>query len=136
MELFHVKLSDTECLDGNGVIEVYDNYYDTNGTTWRMCYDASSEEAVLPVTPISITSFLNTLHLRQRSGAVGISLNGSLRVQEDVLFKAKLLRHKDGEVEACEPNPCQNGGKCMTKENRSFCQCIGHFTGKVLSKIT
>ncbi|KAJ3663232.1 hypothetical protein Zmor_007536 [Zophobas morio] len=129
LELFHVKLSDTECLDGNGVIEVYDNYYDTNGTTWRMCYDASSEEAVLPVTPISITSFLNTLHLRQRSGAVGISLNGSLRVQEDVLFKAKLLRHKDGEVEACEPNPCQNGGKCMTKENRSFCQCIGHFTG-------
>ncbi|XP_015833125.1 uncharacterized protein LOC103312261 isoform X4 [Tribolium castaneum] len=129
LEFFRVKLSDKECLDGNGVIEVYDNYYDTNGTSWKLCYDADTEDAIAPVTPISITSFLNTLHVRQKSGVVGVALNGSLRVQPDPEFKPKLLKHKDDEVESCSPNPCQNEGKCVTKEHQSFCQCTGHFIG-------
>ncbi|XP_068905882.1 uncharacterized protein [Tenebrio molitor] len=129
LELFRVKLTDRGCGDGSGVIEVYDNYYDTNGTAWKLCYDGDTEDAIVPVTPISITSFLNTLHLRQRSGTVGISLNGSLRVQPDAEFKTKLLNHREEEVESCSPNPCQNGGKCVTKKSQNFCQCIGHFTG-------
>lgn len=131
LELFRVKLTDRGCGDGSGVIEVYDNYYDTNGTAWKLCYDGDTEDAIVPVTPISITSFLNTLHLRQRSGTVGISLNGSLRVQPDAEFKTKLLNHREEEVESCSPNPCQNGGKCVTKKSQNFCQCIGHFTGNL-----
>ncbi|KAJ8941047.1 hypothetical protein NQ318_015524 [Aromia moschata] len=82
LELYHVRLSDTECSDGRGTIEVFDNYSDANGTSWKLCYDADVE-AIVPVTPIYISSFLNTLHVRQRSESAGIPLNGSLRVQYD-----------------------------------------------------
>lgn len=132
LEMFHLKpVVDEGCL--NGIIEVHDHYYDSNGTVWRLCYDpVATEDSIVPLTPISITSFLNTLHLRQMSGDAGIYLNGTLRVQEDGEFKGKLLKHREEMVENCHPNPCQNGGKCLSKGAQRFCKCVGHFTGKLL----
>lgn len=127
LELFHVKLSVNDC-DSAGVLEIYDNYYDANGTKWTLCYD-TDVEAIVPTTPFSITSFLNTLHLKQRSGIVGVPLNGSLRVQIDEEFKTKILKLKEELVESCVPNPCQNEGKCVSRGKIKFCQCVGHFTG-------
>lgn len=33
-------------------------------------------------------------------------------------------------MEDCNPNPCQNGGKCVTRGVKQICQCVGHFTGR------
>ncbi|KAJ8957029.1 hypothetical protein NQ314_006619 [Rhamnusium bicolor] len=129
LELSYVKLSNTECLNGNGLIEVYDNYSDTNGTSWKLCYNADIEETIVPMAPIYISSFLNTLHLRQKNSNIGIPLNGSLRVQFDENYRNKLISFKERDVESCNPNPCQNGGKCLIKKFKKFCQCTGHYTG-------
>ncbi|KAJ8978845.1 hypothetical protein NQ317_004456, partial [Molorchus minor] len=128
LELYNLRLSDIECSGGNNVIEVYDNYSDTNGTIWKLCHDPSAAEAIL-LTPIYISSYLNTLHIRQKYGLTGILLNGSLRVQFDDNYRHKLINYRHKEVESCNPNPCQNGGKCLTKKLRKFCQCAGHYTG-------
>lgn len=42
----------------------------------------------------------------------------------------KLITTTDDWVEDCNPNPCQNGGKCVTMGTKKVCQCIGHFTGR------
>lgn len=42
----------------------------------------------------------------------------------------KLITTTDDWVEDCNPNPCQNGGKCVTMGKKRVCQCIGHFTGR------
>lgn len=43
----------------------------------------------------------------------------------------KLITSMDDWVESCNPNPCQNGGKCITSGKKQYmCQCIGHFTGR------
>lgn len=48
----------------------------------------------------------------------------------DVNYRMKLLQgSQDSTVENCKPNPCLNGGKCLTTNGRSTCQCFGHFTG-------
>lgn len=44
IELHSVKLTHTECTDGNGLIEVFDNYSDTNGTLWKLCYQSVDEQ--------------------------------------------------------------------------------------------
>ncbi|KAJ8915775.1 hypothetical protein NQ315_004587, partial [Exocentrus adspersus] len=129
LELYSVKFSDSECSDENGIIEVYDNYSDTKGTTWKLCSDSNNEEAIMPQTPIYISSFLNTLHIKQTSYIAGVPLNGSLRVQVDQNYKSKLMQYKDTGVESCDPNPCHNGGKCITKKYRKYCQCLGYYTG-------
>ncbi|VEN60310.1 unnamed protein product, partial [Callosobruchus maculatus] len=119
--------SNAECPGNNGVIEVFDNYSDVNGTTWKLCHDPGGDE--VPSVPIYISSFLNTLHVRQRHGLLGVPLNGTMKVQLDGNHLQKLISFKDSEVESCSPNPCQNGGKCISKKSRKFCQCTGHFTG-------
>lgn len=128
LELYNVKISDTECLDGKGSLEVYDKYSDTNGTLWKLCYDGESEDNL--IAPIKISSFLNTLHLRQKSELIGIPLNGSLKVVHDEKYLQKLKNRKEKEVESCEPNPCQNGGRCIMKQGKKYCQCIGYYTGE------
>ncbi|XP_045464827.1 uncharacterized protein LOC123674047 [Harmonia axyridis] len=129
LELYHLKLTNTDCYEDNGLLEIYDNYADRNGTVWKLCYDPPTANAITPVNRIEITSFFNTLHLRQISGrSTGISLNGSIKILPDEEFKTKILKFKN-EVESCNPNPCRRGGKCITKENRRFCECAGHFTG-------
>lgn len=129
LELYHVKISDNGCAGDEGSIDVIDNYADSNGTSWHLCSDNDNLDASIAAAPLAITSYLNTLHIRQKGGANGIPLNGSLRVQADVNYKIKLLRQEENIVESCNPNPCQNKGKCVTKGNKKFCQCTGHFTG-------
>lgn len=132
LELYYVKLSNYECSSDNGVIEVYDNYSDTNGTLWKLCSEENNEETIISTTPIYISSFLNTLHLRQKNSVSGILLNASLRVQIDENYKSKLIKFKERSVESCNPNPCQNGGKCLEKKYKKYCQCTGHYTGKYI----
>nr|CAI5867731.1 unnamed protein product [Callosobruchus analis] len=127
LELHNVHFTETECPGKNGIIEVFDNYSDVNGTTWKLCHDPGGDD--VPSIPIYISSFLNTLHVRQRHGLLGVPLNGTMKVQLDGNHLQKLISFKESEVEACSPNPCQNGGKCISKKSRKFCQCTGHFTG-------
>ncbi|KAL3285248.1 hypothetical protein HHI36_019358 [Cryptolaemus montrouzieri] len=129
LELYHLKLTNSECFEDNGLVEINDNYADMNGTVWKLCYDPGVSNALEPANRIEITSFLNTIHLRQVGGnSLGVNLNGSLKVIPDEEFKTKLLKFKN-EVESCEPNPCRQGGKCIRKGARRFCECVGHFTG-------
>ncbi|XP_035898286.1 uncharacterized protein LOC118505883 isoform X4 [Anopheles stephensi] len=82
--------------------------------------------------PIYITSYLNTIHIRQRNAnGTGIRLNATVRLQEDAGYKMKLISNTDEWVESCKPNPCQYGGKCISAgHKRGICQCYGHFTGR------
>lgn len=50
----------------------------------------------------------------------------------DFNYKYKLATGND-EVESCQPNPCQNDGKCVSSGNLNRCQCVGHFTGRLVS---
>lgn len=127
LELHNVKLGDAECSNGKGALEVYDKYSDSNGTLWRLCFDDDSEDTI--TAPIKISSFLNTLHIRQINELTGVPLNGTLRVQSDDKYLEKLKNFREIEVESCEPNPCQNKGLCVVKQAKKFCQCSGHFTG-------
>ncbi|KAL1516744.1 hypothetical protein ABEB36_000608 [Hypothenemus hampei] len=132
LQLHSVKLSNSACNDNNGEIEVFDNYSDVNGTLWRLCHSSESreDEGGLTSSPtISIKSFMNSIQLRQRNGLHGNYLNGTLRVLNDEGFKKKLINYSHKDVESCKPNPCQNGGKCLNKKSKKFCQCSGHFTG-------
>lgn len=129
LELYRVKFSDNGCPGNSGSIDVIDNYADINGTSWHLCFDKDVLDLSMASAPLAITSYLNTLHIRQRGGLNGIPLNGSLRVQSDPNYKIKLVRQEETLVESCNPNPCQNNGKCATIGNKKFCQCTGHFTG-------
>lgn len=130
LELYHFKISDQNCSNSSDVI-IYDNYSDSNGTNWSLCYD-SEDDPFISKAPIAIMSFLNTLILRQRNGASGTPLNGTLRVQQDRKYVAKILKFRTNVVEFCYPNPCLHGGKCLTKGQKKYCQCQGHYTGKLL----
>nr|CAD7401353.1 unnamed protein product [Timema cristinae] len=124
LELYRVILSEEPfCPGGAGVIEVSDNYADMNGTWWFLCEDSVGET-------LAITSFLNTIHVRQRSEQFGVRLNGTIQVKKDTNYKLKLLRgSEESSVESCLPNPCKNGGKCVSSGSRQTCQCTSHFTG-------
>ncbi|XP_025834353.1 cubilin-like, partial [Agrilus planipennis] len=124
LELYNVKLKESECSDQRGLIEVYDMYADTNGTVWKLCF-----EETLSKSPMAITSYVNTLCFRQKSGPLGFPFNGSLQIHNDSHFKEKLRKHHQSAVDFCEPNPCEHAGKCVSNANKSFCQCNGHFAG-------
>lgn len=47
----------------------------------------------------------------------------------DLNYKYKLASGGD-EVEACQPNPCKNNGKCELKGSFKRCKCNGHFIGR------
>ncbi|XP_065162399.1 uncharacterized protein [Atheta coriaria] len=131
LELFHLKLSENNC-NNRGMIEVHDNYADVNGTSWYLCYDEDQndeEDAIIPKAPIALTSFLNTLHLRQKHGMLGIPLNGTLRVHPDLTHMEKIIKHNSEYVESCRPNPCMHDGKCVHNGTQKICQCLKHFTG-------
>ncbi|KAF7275274.1 hypothetical protein GWI33_012018, partial [Rhynchophorus ferrugineus] len=125
MEFNSVKLSENICDDNQGTIEVFDNYSDINGTLWRLCHDTESNDS----PTIYIKSFLNSIQLRQKIGLNGNLLNGTLKVLPDLGYMKKLISYGQSNVEACKPNPCQHGGKCINKKSKKVCQCVGHFTG-------
>lgn len=89
-------------------------------------------------SPVFITSHLNTLHIRQRSGGSSTSststkrqllLNVTVKVYEDKSYRPKLAS-KDVWVESCQPNPCQFGGKCIETTEMKKCECRGHYSGR------
>ncbi|XP_065085313.1 uncharacterized protein LOC135707424 isoform X2 [Ochlerotatus camptorhynchus] len=146
LELHGVGFSEHGC-HKSGFIEIYDNYADKNGTLWHLCElnhpNATSSKAysaeykliennLAKPAPIYITSYLNTLHIRQRTvQGMGVRLNATIRMQNDIAYKMKLITNEDEWVESCKPNPCQYGGKCiMQAKNRGMCQCRGYFTGR------
>lgn len=51
----------------------------------------------------------------------------------DPNHKLKLISTADVFVESCDPNPCQNGGKCIVSDKQRICQCKSHFTGRFCS---
>lgn len=136
LELFHVHLSNVEC-NQNNVIEIYDNYADENGTSWHLCHDDTEDvDNIVPQAPIAITSFLNTLYIRQRNGPIpGISLNATLRVHQDFNHRMKVLKHRSEAVESCNPNPCLHGGKCVSNGSLKYCQCLKYHTGNNASAL-
>uniref|UniRef100_A0A182JN34 Cubilin n=1 Tax=Anopheles atroparvus TaxID=41427 RepID=A0A182JN34_ANOAO len=94
-------------------------------------FSASRPATLSKPAPIYITSYLNTIHIRQRNvNGSGIRLNATVRLQEDAGYKMKLIANTDEWVESCKPNPCQYGGKCIASHQRGLCQCYGHFTGR------
>ncbi|XP_062537723.1 uncharacterized protein LOC134206060 isoform X2 [Armigeres subalbatus] len=146
LELHGVGFSEHGC-HKSGFIEIYDNYADKNGTLWHLCEVNHSNASVSKVysaeyklienslakpAPIYITSYLNTLHIRQRNvQGMGVRLNATVRLQSDIGYKMKLITNEDEWVESCKPNPCQSGGKCvMRKDDRGICQCRSYFTGR------
>lgn len=131
LELYNVKLTDSNCSADSRLLQVYDKYAESNGTWWHLCYWAEGENVLIPSVPTAITSFLNTIHVKQINGESGFFLNGSLKVQADPDYKDKLLRRRSDTVESCRLNPCLNQGKCVTNGTQKFCQCNGHFTGMI-----
>lgn len=130
LELYNLRLTDGYCSGESGSLEIYDNYADVNGTSWRLC-PSDQENTLIPIVPTVISSYLNTIHLRQINNDVGMSLNGSLRVASDPSFTDKLLKHKNDTVESCDFNPCLNNGKCVSNGlSQKLCQCHGYYTGK------
>ncbi|XP_017471876.1 PREDICTED: uncharacterized protein LOC108363116 [Rhagoletis zephyria] len=80
--------------------------------------------------PVYITSYLNTLHIRQRTGLHSNALlNATVSIQWDNTYKMKLTAG-DITVESCQPNPCQFNGKCVPNNGSNYCQCQGHYTGR------
>ncbi|KAJ6638368.1 Galactose-specific lectin nattectin, partial [Pseudolycoriella hygida] len=132
LEVFGVGFSENECRGGGG-LEIFDNYADNNGTYWHLCevpnrsnlnlLDESAEiESLIRPSPIHITSYLNTLHIREitHNGSI-VRLNATVRTQTDMNYKFKLASTDDS-VETCNPNPCQFGGKCISAGNmKRFC---------------
>lgn len=157
LEFFGVRFSDQPCdhigtdsrndttntTSAPGSLEVFDRYADVNGTAWTLC--SSTTAASSTFAPVHITSYLNTLHVRQLSGSgrSRVRLNASVRVIADLQYKRKLATGGDT-VESCQPNPCQSGGRCVTQQqlqapgdtgtaprvNTHRCVCAGHFTGR------
>ncbi|XP_055384716.1 uncharacterized protein LOC129614250 isoform X2 [Condylostylus longicornis] len=132
LEVFGYTLNENECLHRN-FLEVVDNYADNNGTKWYLCDNANESkdfDNLRERAPVHITSYLNTLHIRQKSFySSDFGLNASVRLQQDLNLKLKLATGDDF-VETCHPNPCKEKGKCISKKSVNKCQCTGYFTGK------
>lgn len=41
-----------------------------------------------------------------------------------------LLLSEETSLEACYPNMCQHGGRCVSDDAKKFCQCSGYYTGR------
>lgn len=77
--------------------QIFDNYADNNGTYWHLCeiptknrvnlLGVSTEiESLIRPSPIHITSYLNTLHVREIThNASTVRLNATVRTQSGKL---------------------------------------------------
>lgn len=116
---------------------------------WGLCESNSGNLG----TPLAINSYFNSIKIRQHSENIGIPLNVTVSTQPgiykhvkfllayqsticilnfliDIKYRSKLMQGSaESFVEGCKPNPCLNGGKCITTNGKSHCQCFGHFTG-------
>lgn len=89
----HITVSFICRLKLNYFPQIYDNYADNNGTYWHLCeipnknvfnlLDESMEiDNLIRPSPIHITSYLNTLHIREitHNGSI-VRLNATVRTQ-------------------------------------------------------
>lgn len=141
LEFFGVRFSDRACDNGAAMLEVCDRYADTNGTSWTLCDARHTKQTsttmtddVAPPPPVHITSYLNTLHVRQLNvdAIDGAVLNASVRVIADLQYKRKLATGDDT-VESCQPNPCLANGRCISappSAGGNRCACTGYRTGR------
>ncbi|XP_067641233.1 uncharacterized protein [Eurosta solidaginis] len=119
-----------------GYIQPQETLYSYNGLMAIPNKSNNLFQTKLPATPtappVYITSYLNTLHIRQRTGVYGNAvLNATVHVQWDNIYKMKLTAGDEKTVESCQPNPCQFNGKCIVTNNgTNWCQCQGHYTGR------
>lgn len=92
--------------------QIYDSYADINGSYWNLCklsdeiYRDSS--ALLLPSPIHITSYLNSLHIRQKTtDSNHLKLNASVRVQPGIWLDLNLyswLSSEFGMRYPCHPS--------------------------------
>jgi hypothetical protein len=68
------------CPAGAGIIEVTDNYADTNGTWWFLCEEITGPGGRARSSTLAITSYFNTLYIKQKSGNSGVHLNATVKV--------------------------------------------------------
>ncbi|XP_059617745.1 uncharacterized protein LOC132262482 [Phlebotomus argentipes] len=138
LELHGVTIGDGENCSKGTTLEIFDNYADNNGSVWVLCsiHTADSQHISPTIfhqgyTPIFITSYLNTIHIRQRTrmGTESVPLNATVKIHPDTNYKPKLASRETW-VESCHPNPCQFGGKCVTNGDVKRCQCRGHYSGR------
>jgi hypothetical protein len=81
LELYHMMLTESRsCPGGAGIIEVTDNYADTNGTWWFLCEAATELGGRSGSSTLAITSYFNTLYIKQKSRASGVQLNATVKV--------------------------------------------------------
>lgn len=81
LELYHMTLTESRnCPGSAGIIEVTDNYADTNGTWWFLCEAATEPGGKLGSSTLAITSYFNTLYIKQKSGTSGVQLNATVKV--------------------------------------------------------
>jgi hypothetical protein len=84
-----VPSENRNCPGGAGIIEVTDNYADSNGTWWFLCEANPDSGGRIGSLTLTITSYFNTLYLRQKSGAAGVQLNATVKIYPG---KQKYLR--------------------------------------------
>ena len=70
----------SECPEERGVIEITDNYADENGIWWHLC-DLQTDYS-FATSSLAITSYLNTLYIRQKNFKRGTRLNATVRVKK------------------------------------------------------
>lgn len=129
LKLYNVKLTNSTCPNNQSILEIHDSYSNINGTKWHLCFSTDEQNSILPPVPTAITSFLNSILVRQINLNEGFSLNASLQVQEDLNYRNKLLRRKNDFVEFCHLHTCLNDGECIINGTETYCKCSGHFTG-------
>lgn len=80
-------------------------------------------------TPPFGFSQVRVCHTLRSTLTASIPFSTFLLCVSDFNYKYKLATGND-EVESCQPNPCQNDGKCISNGDLNRCQCVGHFTGR------
>jgi len=81
LELYHMTMAEgRNCPGGAGIIEVTDNYADTNGTWWFLCEAITGPGGRIRSSTLAITSYFNTLYIKQKSHTSGVQLNATVKV--------------------------------------------------------
>ncbi|CAL8100723.1 unnamed protein product [Orchesella dallaii] len=82
---------------------------------------------------VQFRSRFNRLSVKQvyLAGYHGAKWNAQIITTLDENFRAEVIA--DGDrlllLNACSPNPCSNGGTCVTEKGRHICRCPAPFTG-------
>jgi hypothetical protein len=80
LQHFVAPAESRSCPGGAGIVEVTDNYADTNDTWWFLCEAAAELGGRHGSSTLAITSYFNTLYIKQKSGTVGVHLNATVKI--------------------------------------------------------